>query len=128
MISSLFPISSDDLVIAYNSNDFYYKTVDYKDNFCNSTRCSNDVVKNPHTLLITKSNEKQCYEKELCINKKQSNILQKKQLMHSSSDGRYNDTESLYTYSLLNTVNLGIGLIGIIYSIFLINKNKNILK
>ena len=125
---SIIPINSDNVFVAYNSNDFYYKTTDYKDTFCHSKKCSIDVIKNPNTVLITKSNEKQCYEKEICINKEQSSILQKKQLMHSTSDGRYNDAENLYTYSLLNTANLGIGLIGIIYSIFFINKNKNILK
>ena len=124
MTPTLSPINIDDVFVAYNSNDFYYKTTDFKDDFCHSHKCSNDIIKNPNTLLITNLNEKQCYEKEICINKQQSEILQKKQLMHSSSDGRYNDTENLYTYSLLNTFNLGIGLVSIIYSIYLINKNK----
>ena len=50
MTSSLSPINIDDLFVAYNSNDFYYKITDYKDNFCLSQKCSNNIIKNPDTL------------------------------------------------------------------------------
>ena len=58
----------------------------------------------------------------LCwIHKNNSEILTKQQNLHSGSDGRYNDSESLFVYTLLNTANLGIGLIAILYSIRSIN-------
>lgn len=121
-MSSSIPINIEDVFVAYNSNDFYWKTTNYTDKFCQNKKCSKNTFLNPNTILLTESNSKQCYEKELCINKEQSALLEKSQSIHSSSDGRYNDSERVFVYTLLNTVNLGIGLMSILYSLFLINK------
>ena len=122
VLSSILPINSDNVFMAYNSNEFAWKTNDYKDVSCQSKRCSKNIILNPNTILITDSNSKQCYEKELCINKEQSIKLQKNQITHSGSNGRYTDSERIFVYTLLNTMNLGIGLIGILYSLHIINK------
>ena len=121
ILSSLLPINPDNVFVAYNSNDFYWKTINYDDKFCQSQKCSTNTKINPGTILITENNSQKCYEKEVCINKHNSEILTKQQNLHSGSDGRYNDSESLFVYTLLNTANLGIGLIAILYSIRSIN-------
>ena len=122
-INSMIPTNPDDVFVAYNSNNFYWKTSNYNDTFCKKPKCSFNPV-DSNTKLITKSNSKQCYEKEICINKQLSETLHKNHIMHSGSDGRYTDSESFFLYTLLNTFNLGIGICSIIYSLYIINKNK----
>lgn len=82
-------------------NEYYWTTIDSKLlNNCNRyEKCNND------------SNIKDCYFREICNNKIKSEILQKMVTTRISSDGRFVDSTNVYDKLLLNTVNLGIGVI-----------------
>ena len=66
MTSSLSPINIDDLFVAYNSNDFYYKTTDFKDDFCHSHKCSNEFILyddgNKEVVTVKRAYKKRTYK------------------------------------------------------------------
>ena len=104
---SILPVSNDVVMVAYDSNNFYWKSVNYDESACNSyTRCYNDNITNGNNIL--------CYQNEVCENKKKSNHLLEIQKSHSGSDVRYTDIRDKFHYSLLTTVNLGMGIIAIL--------------
>ena len=118
MTSSILPVMVDDVVVAYSSNDFYWKSSEYNDTLSNFPDCSTDIIKYPNTTLINSDNSSDCYKKEVYNNKTKSAYLQEMQTSHSSSDGRYKDTQNKFHYSILNTGNLGIGIVSILYVLY----------
>lgn len=57
------------------------------------------------------SNVDDCYLKEICNNKIQSKVLKEMVFNRNSSDGRFVDSNEIYQNLLLNTINLGIGIV-----------------
>jgi hypothetical protein len=91
-------------------NEYYWTTID--SNLLNNCTQYKDCSDN--------SNIKDCYLTEVCNNKVNSNILQQMVTTRTSSDGRFLDSSDVYETLLLNTLNLGIG---VIILIALISKN-----
>lgn len=52
-----------------------------------------------------------CYLKEICNNKIQSKVLKEMVFNRNSSGGRFVDSNEIYQNLLLNTINLGIGIV-----------------
>jgi hypothetical protein len=69
-------------------------------NTCNKYKKCND-----------NSNVDDCYLKEICNNKIKSKVLKELVLNKNSSDGRFVDSNEIYQNLLLNTINLGIGIV-----------------
>ena len=108
--------NADDVIIAFNSKDFFWKSANYRDEYCQLPQCNLD--------MITQENIKTCFQKEVCNNKTISQTLQQIETTHLGSDGRYADTQNQFRYSILNTGNLAVGIITIIYVTNLIYFNK----
>lgn len=92
-------VNSNDIILAYDPTKFFWASADQNDidiAYCNLSQCSNTT---------------DCYKKELCNNKSNYELLRKIQSNHSSSDGRFVDTSNLYKRTLLETLNLGGGII-----------------
>lgn len=106
--------NTDEVIIAYNSKDFFWKSANYNDKYCDLPQCSIDP-RDINSTMITSKNIENCFKKEVCNNKVISQTLQQIETTHSGSDGRYMDTKNRFRFSILNTCNLGIGIITIIY-------------
>jgi hypothetical protein len=110
---------------AFNSNDYFLK---YNDSYCSYEQCSNDANKYPNIKLISQHNSEECYKKEMCNNKQNTTLLNemKSKQLFTNSNIRQKDIRNEFDYSILNTVNLTIGVIMIIsmiyYNIYIINE------
>jgi hypothetical protein len=104
-------LNSNNIILAYEPNKFFWVSVsdDYKatsNNFCDIQKCDD--------TNLTEENIHDCYMKEICDNKKNSEILQTLHSHHSSADGRYFDTSNTYKKTMLETLNLGVGVLAMI--------------
>ena len=118
---------SNNIVLGYSPGDFFYvKAIDegnmpddckplLEDDKLNSKEKCNDEN--------YKQNADKCLGKQLCDNKKNVELLYDLQNNHSGSDQNYLDTKEKYNDELLNTINLGIGIIA---SLMFIAKNTYI--
>lgn len=85
----------------YNpSTEMHWTTVDM--NFDNCTT----IESCPEGSAI-----QECYKKEVCNNKLNSEKLTKLKTSNSSSRGRFIDSSNIYSELLLTTFNLGIGIL-----------------
>lgn len=89
-----------------------YTSSDTNDNYWESIGVDNSKCK--EIEVCSDSNAKKCYEIETCNNKIYSDTLVSIQSNQSSSHGRYNDSTNKYRLLLLNNLNLGVGIMGII--------------
>jgi hypothetical protein len=63
----------------------------------------------------TKSaNAKACYDRELCKNKAYSEWLANAQMTHTGADARYEDSRISHNAQIMTTINLGIGIAGLV--------------
>ena len=84
----------------YNSlNEMYWTTVDMNFDNCTFIESCTDSSAN-----------QECYKKEVCNNKLNSEKLIKLKLSNSSSGGRFIDSSDVYNKILLTTFNLGMGI------------------
>jgi len=135
------------ITIAYNPNDFFYykspllsdggdivtgfKTGDstfdigtectakkqYPPNNSNNTINCRDDMRNKNVDVI-----KQCYDRELCINRDNALRINKLQTNHDGSSIRKEDVFSDYNRELLKSYNLAIGSLGIIIMFYFFYK------
>lgn len=115
---------SKNVFVEYNPNDFFY-VVATKERGGVEPNCSSlpDIHNNPAWDVSCNShnfenNQDQCVERELCINKENAAEIKKIQNHHNGSDEKYANTTLEYGGVVLNTINLGIGVIilgGLIY-------------
>jgi hypothetical protein len=115
IIMSIITENVNDVVVAFNMNNFFYKSADAND--LDNCELQTELIARCDKININKNNIHRCYQKELCDNRKNALMLQKSQMLYSGADGRYLDTRKLYFSSLQNTLNLGIGIIGLIFII-----------
>lgn len=93
----------------YNSpNEMYWTTVDMNFDNCTSIESCTD------------SSIQECYKKEVCNNKLNSEKLIKLKTSNTLSGGRFLDSSDVYNKLLLTTFNLGMGIL--ILSSFIIKK------
>jgi len=116
---------SKSVFVEYNPNDFFYAiankgrgietpskeqcdTMDIHDNLWDD-QCSAENFQD---------NYKECIERELCINKEEVDKIKGIQNRHNGSDEKFANTNVEYGGVVINTINLGIGillLMGLIY-------------
>jgi hypothetical protein len=93
------------IVTGYSTNDFFYTHID------DNGECKDYTGEN-------KSNSV-CYQNEI-----QAKSLQQRQIESSTVKNKYNDTMMLYNRELIITVNMILGVIALIYYIYV---NKEVL-
>jgi len=122
MLSNTDAASKNEILIGYSPNDFFYSSVynggiptDVSCNQLNPYESQWDIKCNTSHFMDNSNN---CISQQLCINKdrvkKMQNILNKQ----TGSDERFDNAKSVYNYTLVNILNLGVGImvmIGLIY-------------
>jgi hypothetical protein len=128
-------------IVGYNTNDFFYVSAnnnlmpseneckDIKNNKgeytsfnfdeqCNVAGKKQDILDDLDGKI---NNITKCIKKELCENKRLAEDIQQMQNRDGSSAQRFSDTLSMFNFTLLNTLNMAVG-IGIVS--YLIYKHK----
>ena len=114
--------SNETIQIGYSANDFFYNTapfftIDLSEENCKDA--SNDI-----RLCDTKDNSwktdmsMNCFTRELCNNKQQAQYIFNINNTHGKSNIQLNDTNKEYYYQYIQTINLGIGNIFLLFVIF----------
>lgn len=109
-------MSSSDILIGYNKNDFFYVNAENNGEMPNSGMCDDlnvhdaswDISCNNTNFIDNSAN---CLKKELCINKEYSNTIKSMQQTHSGSDEKYDNAKDVYDQTFAHTVNLGTGVV-----------------
>ena len=121
------------LLVSFNKNDFWYNrpVVGVSDNMPILDTCSrNDVYDHPKWKNYCDTNFKKydqdCIRRELCLNRDYADKVDKLQNNHNGSDQNYLDVKNKYSYGFLQSINLGVGVIGVVYIIYSFYKNRNI--
>jgi hypothetical protein len=91
-------------VMSYNSNDFFYNKV------TPPIDCST-LLKKELTCTDSHNISTDCINQALCINQQRAQQLIDLEKTNHGVDIKYNDDNSIYQNTLLNTANLGIGII-----------------
>lgn len=115
---------SKNVLVEYNPNDFFYAVADREKMMPNKNICKNLDVQDDATWQNSCNennfydNREKCIDRELCVNKKNVEKIEKIKNNHNGADEKYLNTTSEYSGVILNTINLGIGIIllsGLIY-------------
>ena len=117
--TSIIGYTTDKNVVGYSSNDFIWSTINNPSNInCSITHVSDITQCNANTNANTNPSINDCYNQHYCDNIAKGQSIIDLQSVHTGSNGRYADTKNKYNMQLLNTINLGVGIIGIGVFIF----------
>jgi len=123
-------MSSTDILIGYNKNDFFYVNATNKGEMPTAKMCDdlnvNDYkwdisCNNTHFL----DNSANCLKKELCINKEYSDTIKELQQINSGSVEKYDNVTEEYDQTFLQTLNLGSGIIVMLILLYKFNFTFN---
>ena len=114
------------LFVGYSPNDFFYSTASELNLMPNNSSCVSlkpydtrwDISCNGINFPDASGN---CISKELCKNKDYVNTLLNINKKNISSDEKYYNTKDEYNIIFMNTINLGIGCLFLLGSIFNLN-------
>ena len=119
------------LTVAYNPNDFYYYNATFSDDTQVNTGIpyNDDIKCNTYINTSTdcnrediKTNLKNCYDKEVCVNRQNALKIHEIQSNHDGADIRNIDTSVDYNRELLKSYNLAIGSLGILAIFYFLYK------
>jgi hypothetical protein len=129
----------NNIIIGYTPNDFFYSTAGDmpKEDECKNvygdtgsalngkknadgTQSGWDDVCNDERFMDNSGN---CIKRQLCINKQNVDFLVEKENSHLDAEKRNNDINVVYDRTIMDSVNLGIG---ILFILFLIYRNRNV--
>ena len=111
--------------IGYSSNDFFYNTlplfsVNLDDATCqylNNDISNNNYSCDPKNKTIWKDSSFNCYVNEMCNNKKHATNIFTMNTSHNKSNIQLSDTNQEYFYKYIQTINLGIGNLFLVFVI-----------
>ena len=114
------------VVVGYSPNDFFYADAANRGLMPSDTVCASlkpyDQTWDVSCNSWFSDNSGNCINKELCINKDKVQYLLKTENDHSGANEKYSNAQTSYQNVLLNTINLGIGVLFLIVIIF---RNRN---
>jgi len=118
--------AATNILVGYSPNDFFYVDAIQQQAMPTDEECTKLDPLNPKWNNLCKSNfisnSADCIKKELCINKSKAEHLTNIETNHTGDDEKYMNTKQSHDNVLLNTINLGIG---ILFLVIIIYKNKN---
>tara|TARA_B100001142_G_scaffold318817_1_gene361453 strand:+ start:91 stop:420 length:330 start_codon:yes stop_codon:yes gene_type:complete len=68
------------------------------------------------------NNRQECLDRQLCKNKKLADTILDIQQIHSGSEGKYADSQSIFNRELFKTANLTIGIVGLMVLMYRFRK------
>jgi hypothetical protein len=111
--------------IGYSPNDFFYSTAIElgtmpSDDTCNNLSPYNTVwdVSCNNVYFARDKNDEKCIKVELCKNKDYANKLLEINRGNASSDEKYYDIKDQYDTLFMDSINLGIGCVFLLWFIF----------
>jgi hypothetical protein len=117
-------MSSSDIIVGYNKNDFFYVNAENTNGILSASDCTFDVDLH-NTIWDTSCNETHfvdnsanCLKKELCINKEYANTIKHMQQNHSGADEKYENAKQVYDQTFARTLNLGGGILVLLMLIY----------
>ena len=116
---------SNSVFVEYSPNDFFYAIASKgiatpSKEQCDTLHIQDDSWDSHCSIDKFQDNYEECIERELCINKEGVDKIKKIQNRHSGSDEKYANTNIEHGGVVINTINLGIGillLMGLIYKL-----------
>jgi hypothetical protein len=114
---------SNQYTTGYSHNDFFYVNVQ---NVLPDASCAKLLANNDWNLKCNnqsfQDNSTNCVNYALCNNKSLAKTLQSNQGTSNGASEKYLDSTFLFNSTILNTVNLSIGIVALIYLIY---KNRS---
>jgi len=98
-----------------------YLNDNYKKYIVNDETCSELLKEKTCEISDYDNNRKHCLEKELCLNKKLSKDSAYNEILKTTNNVQYTDNIELQQDTLIDTIKLSIGLLGIITIMYKIN-------
>lgn len=86
----------------------------------NNISCDFDTLCNDSNFMDNSGN---CIRNQLCLNKQNVDFLVEKENSHLDAEKRNNDINVVYDRTIMDSVNLGIG---ILFILFIIYRNRNV--
>lgn len=121
MLSNAGAALNNEIMIGYSPNDFFYST-GYEGVRPTNAQCIGILTETDWDIKCNDTNftdnSNNCVLQQLCVNKKKVDNIKSIQNNQTGADERLNNTQSVYNYTLVNIVNLGVGiavLVGLIY-------------
>lgn len=127
---------SSNIIMGYSPNNFFYSQAgnmpsdtdcDQKYDDAGSVLKKSDGTTTTWDALCNENNfmdnSGNCINRQLCINKKQVDFLVENENSHLDAEKRNTDMKVVYDRTIMDSVNLGIGIIFILFIIF---RNRNI--
>jgi hypothetical protein len=103
----------------FSTNDFFF--VKAENDYTLDDKSCASVKK---TTCFAGDTRQECIQQALCTNKQKANVLYSITQTTTGEDQKYLDTKMSYDDSLLNCINLGLGIVflsGFIYSTYIYN-------
>lgn len=110
-------MSSSDIIVGYNKNDFFYVNAETNSGALTAANCTMNVGLHDPIWDVSCNakhfvdNSANCMVKELCINKEYANKIKSMQQNHSGADEQYENAKQVYDQTFARTLNLGSGII-----------------
>jgi hypothetical protein len=119
---------ANNVIVGYSANDFFYTQAG--STMPSNDKCSSEFNLNNGQDWQTKCNDANfmdnsynCINMQLCLNKEKATYLLENENSHIDAEKRNGDMKVVYDRTIMDTVNLGIG---IIFVLFIIFRNRNI--
>jgi hypothetical protein len=107
-------------MIGYSPNDFFYVNVQNvpADNTCTTLLNDSSTWNMKCNNQSFQDNSTNCINYALCKNKSLANTLQSYQSSSNGANEKYLDSTTMFNSTILNTANLTIGIIALIYLVY----------
>jgi hypothetical protein len=124
---------SNNIIMGYSANDFFYSQAGAlmpSDDDCKNKLGDDSPLLTGGATWTTLCNDANfmdnsgnCIGRQLCINKDKVDFIEKNENSHMDAQKRNADMNIIYNRTVMDSVNLGIG---ILFVLFIIYRNRNI--
>ena len=112
--------------IGYDMKDFFYMNAIKSKDMPTKAKCE-EILNKAYQPIDCKgeefnNNRQDCLDRQLCKNKKLADTILDMQQIHSGSEGKYADSQSIFNRELFKTANLTIGIVGLMVLMYRFRK------
>jgi hypothetical protein len=100
---------SSGIVVGFSPNDFFFVKAKEDGIMPTKSTCNSLFANPPQNCQSNPTND--CVNFELCNNENNANTLYNIQNNYGGFDQKYSDGKNMYNDELINTINLGIGIV-----------------
>ena len=112
--------------IGYDMKDFFYMNAIKSNDMPKDAKCE-DILNTAYEPTDCQgekfnNNRQACLDRQVCKNKKLADTILDMQQIHSGSEGKYADSQSIFNRELFKTANLTIGIVGLMVLMYRFRK------